>query len=82
VNPFPAARLEQMTLSLGKEVLVLQEVDDPLLYLERKAYIRAIEDALSGVELARVTLARARQRIEATEPQGETCSVREGEATG
>jgi hypothetical protein len=34
------------------------------LYLERKAYLGAIQDALAGVEAARVVLAKARQRLE------------------
>jgi hypothetical protein len=39
--------------------------NDPLLYLERKAYLGAIQDALAGVESARVILARVRRRLEA-----------------
>jgi hypothetical protein len=39
-------------------------VNDPLLYLERKAYLHALHDALAGVEGARVALARVRQRLE------------------
>jgi hypothetical protein len=38
--------------------------NDPLLYLERRAYLGAIRDALAGVEEARVVLAKARQRLE------------------
>jgi hypothetical protein len=34
------------------------------LYLERRAYLNGIQDALAGVEAARVALARARQRLE------------------
>jgi hypothetical protein len=34
------------------------------LYLERKAYLAAIQDALAGVEAARVLLAKVRQRLE------------------
>src|SRR5262249_57872025 len=37
---------------------------DPLLYRERKAYLRAVQNALAGVEEARVTLARVVRRIE------------------
>jgi hypothetical protein len=36
----------------------------PLLYLERKAYLAALRDALAGVETARVILARACQRLD------------------
>jgi hypothetical protein len=49
---------------LAKEVVLWKECNDPLLYLERKAYLEAIQDALAGVDAARVVLARARQRIE------------------
>ena len=35
----------------------------PLLYRERQVYLAAIRAALSGVECARVTLAKASQRL-------------------
>jgi hypothetical protein len=35
-----------------------------LLYLERRASLKAIQEALSGVEAARVVLSTARQHIE------------------
>jgi hypothetical protein len=35
-----------------------------LLYLERRAYLMALQAAISGLENARVVLAEARQRIE------------------
>jgi hypothetical protein len=57
-------RLEELTRGLAKEVSLWKEGNDPLLYLERKAYLGAIQDALAGVEGARVVLARARQRLE------------------
>ena len=38
--------------------------DDPLPYLERRAYLAAVRAAVSGLESARVVLAKARQRIE------------------
>ena len=39
-------------------------MDESLLYLERKAYHKAIRDVLAGVEAARVVLAKAIQRLE------------------
>jgi hypothetical protein len=60
-------RLEQLARGLAKEVTLWKACDDPLLYLERKAYLGAIQDALAGVEEARVTLAKARQRLEREE---------------
>ncbi len=65
-------RLDELTRGLAKEVLLWREADDPLLYLERRAYLKAIQDALAGVESARVVLARARPRLEsALEAAGE-----------
>jgi hypothetical protein len=57
-------RLEELTRGLSREVAVWQEGGDPLLYPERKAYLNAIQDALAGIERARVVLAGARQRLE------------------
>jgi len=56
-------RLEELTRGLSKEVAIWKEGNDPLLYLERKSYLNAIQDALAGLEAARVVLARVRQRL-------------------
>lgn len=56
-------RLEQLTRGLSREVSLWKEGNDPLLYLERRAYLTAVQDALAGVETARVVLAQALQRI-------------------
>jgi hypothetical protein len=56
-------RLEELTRGLAKEVALWKEGNDPLLYLERKSYLNAIQDALAGVDSARVVLARAAQRM-------------------
>jgi hypothetical protein len=56
-------RLEQLRLGLAREVVLWKECSAPLLYLERRAYLRAIQDALAGVEAARVSLARVQQRM-------------------
>jgi hypothetical protein len=37
--------------------------DDPLLYLERKELLAALEQMYSGIEGARVALAKARWRL-------------------
>jgi hypothetical protein len=50
--------------ALLKQVVLWKECNDPLLYLERRAYLGAIRDALAGVEQARVVVAKARQRLE------------------
>jgi hypothetical protein len=57
-------RLDELSRGLAKEVVLMKTANDPLLYLERKAYLTAIQDALAGVEGARVALACARQRLE------------------
>jgi hypothetical protein len=52
-------RLDELARGLAKEVALWKAGNDPLLYLERKAYLGAILDALAGVEAARVVLAKA-----------------------
>jgi hypothetical protein len=56
-------RLDQLARGLAKEVSLWKGSNDPLLYLERKAYLGAIQDALAGVESARVVLAKVVQRL-------------------
>ena len=57
-------RLDELSRALAKEIVLVKGANDPLLYLERKAYLHALHDALAGVEGARVALARARQRLQ------------------
>ena len=57
-------RLDVLMRGLAKEVALWKGGNDPLLYGERRAYLKAIQDALAGVEAARVVLARARQRLD------------------
>jgi hypothetical protein len=64
-------RLDQLSRGLAKEEVLIRRGDDPLLYLERKAYLAAIGDALSGVEGARVVLVKARQRLTRPTQRGE-----------
>jgi hypothetical protein len=61
-------RLEELTRGLSREVALWKEGNDPLLYLERRSYLNAIQDALAGVEAARVVLARASQRMQGHSP--------------
>jgi hypothetical protein len=56
-------RLDELSRGLAKEVALWKACNDPLLYLERKAYLKAIQDALAGAEEARVALVKARQRL-------------------
>lgn len=59
-------RLDELTRGFAREVALWREYNDPLLYLERRAYLEAVQTALAGVETARVTLARALQRLESS----------------
>jgi hypothetical protein len=56
-------RLEQLTRGLAKEVVLWKECNDPLLYMERRAYLEAMQNGLAQLDNARVVLARARQRL-------------------
>jgi hypothetical protein len=56
-------RLDQLSRGLAKEVVLWKPCNDPLLNRERQDYLAPIRQALSGVEGARVALAKARQRI-------------------
>jgi hypothetical protein len=58
-----ARRLDRLVRGLMKEVVVIREADDPLLYLERLACVEALRGAVAGLEGARVALAKALQRI-------------------
>ena len=57
-------RLDELSRGLVKEVALWKTANDPLLYLERKVYLNAIQDALAGVEAARVLLVKVSQRLE------------------
>jgi hypothetical protein len=57
-------RLDQLARSLAAEVGIWKKGKDPLLYVERQAYLNAIQDALAGIDSARVVLVRVRARLE------------------
>jgi hypothetical protein len=57
-------RLDELMRGLAKELALWKEGNDPLLYLERQAYLKAIGEALTGIETARVVLAKAQQRTQ------------------
>jgi hypothetical protein len=56
-------RLEALAIGFNRELSIIGEGNDPMLYLERQAYLGAIRHAVSGLESARVTRAKARQRL-------------------
>jgi hypothetical protein len=72
-------RLEVLSRGLAKEVGLWKAGDDPLLYLERRAYLNAIQDALAGLEGARVVLAKALTR-NASGMQNAECRVQNEKA--
>lgn len=45
-----------------REAAVMRAGQDPLLYLERRAYLEALARSVAGLEKARVVLCTARQR--------------------
>jgi hypothetical protein len=57
-------RLDALSIGLAKEVPLIREGNDPLTYLERLAYLEAIQDGIAGLETARVMLAKTVHRIE------------------
>jgi hypothetical protein len=56
-------RLEQLSRGLGKEIVRWWKRDDPLLYLERKELLAALDQTYSGVEGAWVVMAKAVRRL-------------------
>jgi hypothetical protein len=57
-------RLDKLSRGLAKEEVMVRHCHDARLYRERQDYLKAIRDALAGVEAARVALAKAKQRLE------------------
>lgn len=64
-------RLEALSRELALEITQWRAAQDPLLYLERRAVIVAMQDALGGIESARVLLVKASIRL-AGQKQEET----------
>lgn len=56
-------RLEALSRELALEITQWRAAQDPLLYIERRAVIIAMQDALSGIESARVLLVKAGLRL-------------------
>jgi hypothetical protein len=57
-------RLDELSRGLAREGVLQRGVQDVLLYRERQQYLAALRHALSGVEGARVVLAKAVRRLE------------------
>jgi hypothetical protein len=57
-------RLDNLARGFALVVGRWKDTSIPVLYRERKAYLGAMQDALAGVEAARVVLAGVRRRLE------------------
>ena len=55
-------RLHELGMGLAREIVLIDQLDDPFLFVERRAYLKAIREARAGVEWARVVLAKAPRR--------------------
>jgi hypothetical protein len=58
------ARLDRLARGLAKEVALWREGNDPLLFAERRMYLKAVQNALAGVDEAKVILVRAVKRLD------------------
>jgi hypothetical protein len=56
-------RLDRLVLGLMQEKAIIGKGQDPLLYLERMSYLKALDAAVRGLESARVVLAKAQLRM-------------------
>lgn len=56
-------RLDALSRGLALEISLVRQANDPMLYVERKAYLSAMHDALDGIDDARVALVKACQRL-------------------
>jgi hypothetical protein len=56
-------RLDMLCRGLAQEITFVRRDDDPMLYAERKTYLTTLSNVLSGIQEARVTLAKACQRL-------------------
>jgi hypothetical protein len=63
--------LERLVEGLSKEIAHWRGEENPLLFGERKRYLKEIHKALLGADAARVILARVVQRLEYTELSGQ-----------
>lgn len=57
-------RLDALSRELALEITTWRAAQDPLLYLERKDLVSALQDALGGVESARVLLVKVGLRLD------------------
>jgi hypothetical protein len=57
-------RLRDLAHGMGKEVSLWKDQEGPLLLLERKKYLEAIQDVIAGMDAAAAVLEAALVRLE------------------
>jgi hypothetical protein len=57
-------RLAVLVMNLAHEAQVIGKAEDPLLYTERRDYLKRIRDAGYSLDEARIVLVEATQRLE------------------
>jgi hypothetical protein len=57
-------RLERLSRGIALEISIVSKANDPLLYLERRTYLDALQAMNRALEAARVVVAQARQRLD------------------
>jgi len=57
-------RLRELVAELVQDYLLVQSLESPLLGGERRAYLIGIQEAIAGLDEARVVLGKAVRRIE------------------
>jgi hypothetical protein len=57
-------RLDKLVMSILRHLYVMEKCEDPLLYVERREYLGALQRGVGGLESARVVLVMARARLE------------------
>ena len=57
-------RLDQLSRGLAREISIVDKADDPMLYLERQAYLAGLRGMHGGIEAARLALVKAQQLLE------------------
>jgi hypothetical protein len=62
-------RLEVLVAGLSKELSLWKESNAPVLYVDRLEYLEGIEQAIHGLEKARVAMVKVCHRIEES-PKG------------
>jgi hypothetical protein len=60
-------RLDELSRGIAREIQLVAKADDPMLYVERQAYLAGMRRLLNGIDSARVVLVKARLRLATSE---------------